>query len=77
MFQLSGFYCKTPWPYNPHIVGFIQGTRIKAQGFLIRFLHYLDTPVLISFHIWFERLGFRGLRVYRVQRLRVKIEAAS
>ena len=26
-------------PYNPKIVGFIYGILIKAQGFLIRFLH--------------------------------------
>ena len=36
-------YCrnliKKPWAYNTKVVGFIQGTLIKAQGFLIRFLH--------------------------------------
>ena len=31
---------KKPCAYNPKIVGFIKGTLIKAQGFLIRFLHY-------------------------------------
>ena len=29
---------KKPWAYNPKIVGFIEGTLIKAQGFLLRFL---------------------------------------
>ena len=37
-------YCrnliKKPWAYNPKVVGFIEGTLVKAQGFLIRFLHY-------------------------------------
>ena len=33
---------KKPWAYNPKIVGFIQGTLINAQGFLIRFLY--QTP---------------------------------
>ena len=28
---------KKPWAYNPQIVGFIQGTLKKAQGFFIRF----------------------------------------
>ena len=31
---------KKPWAWNPKVVGFIQGTLIKTQGFLIRFLHY-------------------------------------
>ena len=39
-------YCrnliKKNWACNPKIVGFILGTMIKAQGFLIRFLQYLD-----------------------------------
>ena len=35
---------KKPWAYNPKIVGFIYGTPIKAQGFLIRFLHYPGSP---------------------------------
>ena len=45
MFQLSGFYynvatgLKKPWPCNLQIAGFILGTLIKTQGFLIRFLH--------------------------------------
>ena len=30
---------KKPWAYNPKMVGFKKGTLIKAQGFLIRFLH--------------------------------------
>ena len=42
--QASNALCrnliKKPWAYNAKTVGFIQGTRIKAQGFLIRFLHY-------------------------------------
>ena len=30
---------KKPWAYNPQKIGVKQGTLIKAQGFLIRFLH--------------------------------------
>ena len=30
---------RNPGPITPKIVGFIYGTLIKAQGFLIRFLH--------------------------------------
>ena len=30
---------KKPWAYDPKIVGFIYGTLIKTQSFLIRFLH--------------------------------------
>ena len=32
---------RKPWAYNPKIVGFIEGTLIKAQGFLISFLRYV------------------------------------
>ena len=32
---------KKPWAYDTKIIGFIEGTLIKAQDFLIRFLHYL------------------------------------
>ena len=39
---------KKPWAYNAKIVGFIQGTLIKAQGFLIRFLHYLSSCNVLS-----------------------------
>ena len=40
----KNLYCrnliKKPWAYNPQIVGFIEGTLVMAQGFLIRFPHY-------------------------------------
>ena len=39
---------KKPWAYNPKIVGFIQGTLIKAQGFLMRLLHYDKTLLKVS-----------------------------
>ena len=34
-----GTRLRNPGPITPKIVGFIEGTPIKAQGFLIRFLH--------------------------------------
>ena len=36
-----GNLIKKPWAYNPKIGGVIQGALMKAQGFLIRFLHYV------------------------------------
>ena len=42
---------KTPWAYNPKIVAFTKGTLIKAQGFLIRFLHYPYRSLVVPLEI--------------------------